>query len=356
MVLALLLGSSILGWGVAPSLPGEQISFGQYLDLIHRYREGDFTWTVEELAPARESFLDLVSREIFNRSTSEMDRKAAVLLHTQTAILKENQGEAELRDAHLSAARRICTGITDRDFERKWLLALGAYHQARSNFDTAISIFEAILKTDGRDAEALLGLGTVYELKGSFGSWSRREVFASSRAAGLVTKKMRDEMRMRGEHRRDLERAEQYYQRAMDEMPELVEAHLRLGRVSQLLGKDDDAFRRFEDVIEKTSDPYLLSMAHLFSGRLHEELGDMEEAVQDYRAAVAAHREWQVSYLALSHALHRLGDREESVDTVLRGLRSSGDARDPRGGHWSYYFRMGAFMSGVTELRRGVVH
>ena len=215
-IFASLLVVLISGTELAPTLCGEEISFEQYLELIQRYREGDFTWTVEELAPATKRFIDRAGRELPRRTASETDRKAAVLLHTQTAVLKENQGETQLRRAHFDAARGICGRLSDRNFEQNWLLALGYYHQALLETETAVSIFEAIRRDFPPNSETLLALGTVYEVKGSFAGGPKSGL-SSHRQPTIAVRKEREGIRLRGESRKNLEKAEEYYRRAIDE-------------------------------------------------------------------------------------------------------------------------------------------
>ncbi len=74
--------------------------------MIDRYRAGDFQWTVEELASVPIDTVGYLSdqlprftdelKELFPEwSVSEADLQAAVLLHTQVAILNSNEREPD---------------------------------------------------------------------------------------------------------------------------------------------------------------------------------------------------------------------------------------------------------------------
>jgi hypothetical protein len=96
-------------------------------------------------------------------------------------------------------------------------------------------------------------------------------------------------------------------------------------------------------------------MAHLFAGRLHEQEGRIDEALEHYRAAVRAKDDWQLGYLALSHALRRSGDDTESREVLEKGLRLEFDPRNPQGGLWDYICKRDAFSSLVEQLRSEVL-
>ena len=347
----------------------DSFGFERYRTLIERYRAGDFQWTVEELASVDIETVDYLSdqlprftdelKELFPEwSVSDADLEAAVLLHTQVAIMKSNERELATQEAHWTAARSICSHIGNNRFRRLWLLALGYFHQNKLDEQSATVVLEMALREFPKDPEIFLALGTVHE---SLGDYLGRRALVS-RPVGSWTTMSSDEQqqfkswrRFESDIRKHMKRAQAFYEKALDENPELIEAHLRLGRVLHNQGKDNDALRRFEWIHENAPESPLLGMAHLFAGRVHEQEDRIDEALEHYRAAVRAKEDWQLVYLALSHALRRSGDDTESRKVLERALRLEFDPRNPQGGLWDYVCKRDAFVSLVEQLRSEVL-
>ena len=346
----------------------DSFGFERYRTLIDRYRAGDFQWTVEELASVPIDTVGYLSdqlprftdelKELFPEwSVSEADLQAAVLLHTQVAILNSNERERTMQEAHWTAARSICSHIGDKSFRRLWLLALGYFYQNKLEEEPATAVLETALREFPKDPEILLALGTVHESLGDF--LGRRSL---KRPVGSLTSMSFEEQqhfkwwrRFESDIRQHMKRAQDFYKKALEEDPELVEAHLRLGRVLHYHGKDDDALRRFEWIQKNAPESPHLGMAHLFAGRVHEQEDRIDEALEHYRAAVRAKSDWQLFYVALSHALRRSGDDAESRKVLEQGLRLDIDPRNPQGGLWDYICRRDKFVHLVEQLRSEVL-
>jgi len=343
--------------------------FERYRTMIQRYRDGDFQWTVEELASVDIETIDYLSdqlprfvdelKELFPEwSVSEVDLQAAVLLHTQVAIMKSNERELTTQEAHWTAARSICGHIGNKSFRRLWLLALGYFHQNKLDEQSATVVLEMALREFPKDPEIFLALGTVHE---SLGDYLGRRALVSRPVGSWTTMSSDDQQqfkswrRFESDIRKHMKLARAFYEKALDETPELVEAHLRLGRVLHYQGKDDEALRRFEWIHENAPESPHLGMAHLFAGRVHEQEDRIDEALEHYRAAVRAKEDWQLFYLALSHALRRSGNDTESRRVLEQALRLDIDPRNPQGGLWDYVCKRDAFVSLVEQLRSEVL-
>jgi tetratricopeptide (TPR) repeat protein len=345
------------------------LSLERYRTLIERYRDGDFQWTVQELALADIESVDYLSEQL-PRFTDELktsfpewavsdaDLQAAVLLHTQVAITKSNQRNTAFQEVHWNAARSICGHIGDKNFRRQWLLALGYFHSTNLEDKPAVAALESALREFPKDAEILLALGTVHE---SIGEFLGRRTFGKQRAPSWTTWSRAEELDYRtrrffqSNSRKHLNRAQSFYRKALAIEPGFVEAHLRLGRVLYHQGKYDEALGQFEWVLEKASGSTLVGLAHLFAGQVLERENAVKEAIEHYRAAARAKGDWQLVYLALSNALRRWGDDTESRKALEQALRLDIDPRNPQGGLWDYTVKRGAFADLVLQLRNGVL-
>jgi tetratricopeptide (TPR) repeat protein len=348
--------------------PRDELSLGRYRTLIDRYRDGDFKWTVDELALASVDTIEYLSEQLPRfasqqkqlspeLSLSDTDLQAAVLIHTQAAIWKSNERDTKMLEGHWEAAQSICNHIRDSRFKRKWLIARGYFHQTRLEEKPAVAVLEAALREFPEDAEILLSLGTVYESLGEF--LGRRRSFGP---VPTLPYSMEEERALRERRffvsgsRKRLERAENFYRRALKARAGFVEAHLRLGRVLYHLGKDDEALRNLVWVIENATESQYLCLAHLFAGRLCERSDRIEEALEHYRAAVKAREDWQLAYLALSNSLHRSGELDASREVLEQALLLPVDPRNPKGGLTDYSVMNDAFVELVIQLRSGVIY
>jgi predicted Zn-dependent protease len=79
-----------------------------------------------------------------------------------------------------------------------------------------------------------------------------------------------------------------------------------------------------------------------------------EEAIAHFRAAVALKPDWQVGALALSHALHRHGSRDESREVLEHGLNVSW-TNENLFGWWSYETGLSGRFGPLLESMRSEV-
>lgn len=91
-----------------------------------------------------------------------------------------------------------------------------------------------------------------------------------------------------------------------------AEALTRLGLAHLRDSNPERALMYLDEAPSLTSDPWVLYLAHLFRGRALETLGRDAEAVEAFRASVAAVPGAQSAMLALGTALFRTGAREEA--------------------------------------------
>jgi len=340
-----------------------------YFDLVDRYRDGEETQLMLGSWPLGN--IRSVVRELAVQAdpcSRDLCLEAAALLHTEVAVVFLGRLWLVEADAHLSAARRLL-GLYPRvdlssryleesarrklAFRRAWLLAVGHHLLARSDPPRALRYFEDCLELFPEGTDVLLASGSLRELMGSVQglvAWRtarRSDGPGRGFASGWVSGVSESEAM-----KRELKAAERLLRQAIQLDPGLVEAHLRLGRVLLQRGREREAVAELRWVVDNTTDSRFLALAHLFRGQLEEKGGRFQEAVVAYRVALWADSESQAARLALSHALHRLGQPAASAEAARAILQRTLVYLDP----WiAYHYGFpGRFEIALKQLRKEV--
>jgi VWFA-related protein len=324
----------------APALPA-------YPDLIAAYRRGETTTAVSGLAALGPERARQEARRL--RRAAGCDARcaeAAALMHTDAAVAAVGPGETDLQ---LAAARELLDALPDgperRSWQRDWLLAAGYLLEGQSRLPEARRVFEDAERVSPDDAEVLLAQGTVAEVLSLLPSLQ-----PATREAAPVGSPMLPELVERGQRDRFETRALELYERALARQADLLEARLRRGRIRALRGQARDASADLEAVARQATEPYLQSLAWLYLGDLEERAGRTAEAVERYRAALAARPGFQTATVALADALHRLGRVRAADRATAESL--SGAAQDPDpwvGYHLGLAWRRGAALAALRK-------
>jgi len=351
----------LLAWTQASVSQAEgPLTLDRYRRLIALYREGDFESAAKSLAEYQRDWVQRATQEFAALGSDDpADLRAAALLHSETGAYLRAQNDWVRGDFHWNMARDLSALVesnpedtSGRAFRSRWLLAAGYYYQGELEDSRAIAFLKHALRLSPKDAEIQLALGAVHEAVGAL----RRRGWPRYSAPSTNPRRMHDELRARSLGRHQISEAEGFYREATRLDPALVEARLRLGRVQEQLGEGEEAQKELTWVLEHTRDPYLLCMAQLFLGALHEQNEDWSKATEAYRQAVAAKPDWQVTHLALSHALQRAGARGEAESAIQAALRLNVQENSPYSGWWAYYLlreRLAALLNGFREeIRR----
>jgi VWFA-related protein len=285
--------------------PPSRPSVGLYTDLARTYLEGNplramsglLQWPLDQLAAVAAQF----------PKEDEQLLRAALLLHTDTALFLWRYGHDADASAHVAIGHALLKRAARSDLLRDWLLTLGSFAQANTLLDQALAYFNECAAAYSDAAEAWLGAGSVQE------TLAYAEGLSDAQTAADRSKAAQE--------------AERCYREALRIDPALVEARLRLGRVLKLAGRTQEAERELSAVIETSHDSYVTGLARLFWGEIREERGDRAGAIRLYHAALAADRNCQPAALALSDVLRRTGRRRDAVETLMPALRSTDDTR-----------------------------
>jgi tetratricopeptide (TPR) repeat protein len=230
---------------------------------------------------------------------------------------------------------RLLAAEQDKDtkgFARRFFIALADKCQWDACFDDADYWAREGLNLFPRDPDLLLAVGSVLEETATLG------VTVPTVEDPSLPTRVREEARAKaGERERvgRLRQARALYEDVLAADDGLVLARVRLGRVYWRLGEGQAARAALEKAIAQTTDPLLLYLAHLFLGRVHEDAGRLEQAVNEYRLSRALDPRAQAAGVALSEALRRSGAAQEARD-MLRATLAEAGRRAHRDPYWDY--------------------
>ena len=318
----LLFGFSVLfpSAGVAQSddctfLLAKGFPVDEYAAIVSIYRNGQFTTAGTRLQALTPERVDEVFEFLRENGWPERCVFAASLLHTEMGMRSETVFvRRDDREHHFASAWKL-TGLVPAEgsrerYQRNWLLLTSLFYQklmfdpevvrseperlsiASELFRNAQTYFDDAVKAFPQDPEILLAAGTLFE-------WSGAPHFGEPR---------------------HLRKAEKLYERACRLDPNDAVAQLRYGTALWKRRQWEKAATPLRHVLELATDDELAFRAHIALGRIAMLEGNHQEAIAHFRAAREAKPEWQVGSLALSHALHVAGARDESRLELERGL------------------------------------
>ncbi len=128
----------------------------------------------------------------------------------------------------------------------------------------------------------------------------------------------------------NLKEAKQALQKALELEPGLDEARLRLGRVTSLMGDDDEALKML-DTVRAPMAPKFVYLARLFEAEICERRGNLARAEAAYERALGAYPGGQSARVALARVTFMLGRRSQAKASLLEWARepSAPPQRDP---------------------------
>ena len=280
---ALLLAAPASGEDCKTAFARSEIS-PEYISIVDTYRNRQWLVAVQSVARLDHKALESFVKQLEPAPMDEHSHpcvEAAALLHTDTAIYVVEDGDWTKAFVHFELGRTLSRKV-GRHFERDWLLAVALYYQGlifagdrEIGFREATALFDDALDRHPADAEILVAAGALWE-------WSGSLPFGEP-----------DHMK----------RAERLYARALEQEPGLAEAKLRYGNVLEKRGRFDDAVQH------------------------------PEPAILHYQAAIKLEPNWQIGFLALSHALHTASEREASRTALEEALILSDSKQS---GWWEY--------------------
>ncbi len=358
-----------------------------YLDVVARYRSGDYLKAVDEMRGfppvgvrerARRDLIDLTCLVLCGtadcararqQKPAEFERvrevwasalPAAAALHMDTAAANQIAGRTEAAEVH----RRLALEILDWPGEGVDPLPEGAPAAARSPLDRTVRLLSIWLlqlrfELDAldeplarlqqhfpKDPLVLLAVGSLHEMRAR----PHALLEAGAGRQGNVAEWRRQERQFR------LSSAADAYAAALAADAALAEAHLRVGRVLMLQGDADGAEAALGRVREATIDRRWRYLAALFRAALDEERGRMEAAAAHYGEALELWPASQAAPLALGRMAAAQGRWDEAQAKLGVFAPPGPSDQRPEDPWWAYDFGQAwRIESGLSELRRMVV-
>jgi tetratricopeptide (TPR) repeat protein len=279
---------------------------------------------------------------------------AVLMLHTDRRLLERGAPDAiettpacdsVQTDPAWRTLQHLMLHVDGVDFARRWSVAMALQDHWDGCFVDALRWIDVGARWFPKDAEVLLTRGALYESVAALPSPMPRPAnLVSSRKRGAVMMAAAERANHLGEARRSLERA-------IGVAPALDEARLRLGRVLWRLGKGDAARAALETVIAGNPEAATLHLARLFLARVHQDAGRDDDALREYRAALALQPESQAAAIGLADALQIAGLADDARTTVEGTLAEAGRRREAQA-FWEYTFANARQGSAMLERLR----
>jgi hypothetical protein len=133
--------------------------------------------------------------------------------------------------------------------------------------------------------------------------------------------------------------AERLYRRSLAVDPLLIEVRVRLARLLDLRGRDEEAAAELETALSGEPIGEVAFYAHLIAGRVAQDLGRFDEASHHYHSALGQFPDAQSPLLASSQLALRKSDVSATLAPIARlGDRSAVFTADP---WWQYHLCAG---------------
>lgn len=333
-----LLLAATLAQGSPLAQDGEGLEY--YARIVERYRRGEAQAALEALGERpdrslREAVTEAV-RLLRARQVPAFSVPAAVLLHTDRALLERERGESDAEEFQLTLAREL-VGPAARlpefeSFGRRYYLAAAEAWQVGEDWALARQLLDEGLKLFPREAPLLVARAALEETLAAF-----RE-----KDDGPVQRKMSNRreaprlLRRAADARQGRIEAIGLLRRAVAAAPDSEEARLRLGRTLLEVGETEEGLALL-DGLRAARDPGVGYLAWLLRGGALERAGRLREAIDSYRAALALEPRGQVARVALAHALDEAGlpGASAAVAEGLATVMRHPGFDDP---WWTYHF------------------
>lgn len=303
------------------------------------------------------------------RTVNRLVRRAA-LLHTDIALLLRSAADVEaagplrvlpLREqvmvsdgrqagtqysgVHWDVVRFILDQATPDPAKdpvvRQWYHAIAAFMASRRLIAESGPHLARARQLFPADAQVQFASGALFEAVAA----PRIQNFAqAARSTGAVIDLPSERVGLR--------RADGYFHRAIDLDGSFLEARLRLGRITGLMGRHLEAADVLRQCARDASTPLMQYYAWLFLGAEEEALGHLDLARQAFERAAAVWPVAQSPHLALSQLARRTGNRQGAIRAVQQVFALPSVEQDREDPWWTYFEEPGRKADSlVAEIR-----
>jgi len=259
-------------------------------------------------------------------------QRAAVMIHTDAAIVLLSASERSLAFLHLTSASRIVnamrSGRGDQRFERRWLAVLATVYTANGLLGYADRVIRDALSRYPREPLLYVARGALEEMRIAM-------TFVDLRSGNQIARRDRAD-----------DAAAADYRRAIGLDDGLAIAHLRLGWL-HFMTHDDRARENIDAALARATDLRDRYLAQLFLGALAERGDRLDEAERAYRAAQALAPGCQTPYIALARIDHALGRAARAAETAAAFTALPEKINDP---WWDFH------LGGFDQVSLGWLH
>lgn len=313
-------------------------SRAEWVELARRYARGERAQAIGELGAWSERDLvrQVAAVEEAARAAERCPRcpnplenirlRAAVMLHWDRDRAEQPSplpGEVELPrrcpgpTAGLAGrlARVMSRNAGTSGFARRFFRMVVLQCQWDACFADAEHWSSDAILSFPRDTELLIARGSVREEFGTIGFPRPTPAIELATPLAEATEIARRDW---------IEKARQDFTDALAIDPGLGFARVRLGRVLWRLGEPEPARQQLEAALASLQHVDHVYLAHLFLGRVHQDAGRLQEAMAEYRLAVALDPSARSAGTALSNALFLAGEADAARQALRQGLASAG--------------------------------
>jgi len=279
-------------------------SHPRLLDLIHEFQRAGNPWPAN---PRREAAFVLELAQAGLRSSNRDARDAALhLLDTEQLLLRDP--------------------LAPDQFERFWLWAALMVLEAANQPAAALSFADRAIARFPDEPRFVLARAVLSDQRRALDPLT-----PATTSAPFVKE------------------VAALYDRAIALESTANEARLRKGRLMQRAGRDTDALALFDAMHDDAQDPGLTYLRHLFRGQALDALARADEAMAEYRAALAAVPDAQSARVGLMAGLIRQGNRADA-EALAEQIQAATTTRfDPWWGYWLGDYR---FYSDISRQLR----
>lgn len=219
---------------------------------------------------------------------------------------------------------------------RRWYVATSAWLQRDGHYDnTHIARGREIFPDD---PDLWMLTGALHE------SYASPAIQTAVRSAVLPTGiKLAVES-----ERSEIRDAERFLRHATELKPDFAEAHIRLGHVLALLGRDTEAAEHLKSGLGATDEPLLLYYGSLFLGAVEEKLGHDDSSTAAYQRAATLYPNAQSPLLGLSEVARHQGQRDEATRQIEKVYALEPRSRDDEP-WWTYTYAQGRHADTLLE-------
>jgi tetratricopeptide (TPR) repeat protein len=311
-----------------PPVPGDL-----YVGLVTAYASGDRAGAVAGLGPLDAAAIRFGLATVRERPTQLA--RAALMLHTDRHLLESRPGgkvtcgDTPHAKHALQAAEILMLRPDGQEYARRWFVAMTLQDHLDECFEEALRWNAVAMERFPRDAETLLTRGVLYE---ALVARQPRVPRVLPPGATEERRKHLTAVAARADH---LEEARRALEAAIAANPDIDEARVRLGHVLWSQGKGEAARVALEATIARTRESTVLHLARMFLGRVHQDAGRDDAALQQYRAALALQPTSQGAAIALADALQLAGEDADAREAIEAALAVAGRRPLPQS-LWEY--------------------